>query len=330
MTYSSNAEKQTPSNHTEVAAPFEPQNMIKCNRFAQALRVSLIKVSRRQEKSNGYFKAMLFIVFDIDTAFFPRANCWVIMFSDKQSGAQNSQGSDLETHHRKESSIEYEVEDDEKAHEQSSRMPAALNHQAEIYRPSRDGNGHHCAATHFVAAAVSKPKLKDLLVYGRPGRPLEPYTHLIVRFTLEAGMASSSWATREGQSLSTMGQLLLAVIFTRAKVAAMAELQVLSQLIFAHNTEVDLDQPAPAGAFNTQVAKDFFPHRRGRCGTASSGSRMELVPADPDISRMYEVQELDGNWTRRSRYTIDSKDIGQVRWYQRPDGTFFAKRLPSG
>lgn len=56
----------------------------------------------------------------------------------------------------------------------------------------------------------------------------------------------------------------------------------------------------------------------------------ELVPADPDISRMYEVQELDGNWTRRSRYTINSGDIGQVRWYQRPDGTFFAKRLPSG
>lgn len=56
----------------------------------------------------------------------------------------------------------------------------------------------------------------------------------------------------------------------------------------------------------------------------------ELVPADPDISRMYEVQELDGNWTRRSRYTIDSKDIGQVLWYQRPDATFFAKRLPSG
>ncbi|KFY98052.1 hypothetical protein V498_01693 [Pseudogymnoascus sp. VKM F-4517 (FW-2822)] len=97
------------------------------------------------------------------------------------------------------------------------------------------------------------------------------------------------------------------------------------------NTEVDLDQLSPAaGASNTQAAKDFFAHHRGRCGTASSGSRMELVPADPDISRMYEVQELDGNWTRRSRYTIDSKDIGQVRWYQRTDGTFFAKRLPSG
>ncbi|KFY11365.1 hypothetical protein V491_07236 [Pseudogymnoascus sp. VKM F-3775] len=87
---------------------------------------------------------------------------------------------------------------------------------------------------------------------------------------------------------------------------------------------------ATAGAFNSPAAKEFSAHRRGRCGTASSGSRMEMVPADPDISRMYEVQELDGNWTRRSRYTIDSKDIGQVRWYQRPDGTFFAKRLPSG
>lgn len=56
----------------------------------------------------------------------------------------------------------------------------------------------------------------------------------------------------------------------------------------------------------------------------------DLAPADPDIARMYEVQELDGNWTRRNRYTIDSGDIGQVRWYQRPDGTFFAKRLPTG
>jgi hypothetical protein len=56
----------------------------------------------------------------------------------------------------------------------------------------------------------------------------------------------------------------------------------------------------------------------------------ELVPADTDPGRMYEVQELDGNWTRRSRFTIDSGDIGTVRWYQRSDGSFFAKRLPSG
>ncbi len=56
----------------------------------------------------------------------------------------------------------------------------------------------------------------------------------------------------------------------------------------------------------------------------------ELAPADPDIARMYEVQELDGNWTKRNRYTIDSGDIGKIRWFQRPDGSFFAKRLPSG
>lgn len=56
----------------------------------------------------------------------------------------------------------------------------------------------------------------------------------------------------------------------------------------------------------------------------------ELAPADGDISRMYEVQELDGNWTRRNRFTIDSGEIGKVRWFQRPDGSFFAKRLPTG
>lgn len=56
----------------------------------------------------------------------------------------------------------------------------------------------------------------------------------------------------------------------------------------------------------------------------------ELVPADGDISRIYEVQELDGNWTRRNRYTIDSGEIGKIRWFQRPDGSFFAKRLPTG
>ena len=56
----------------------------------------------------------------------------------------------------------------------------------------------------------------------------------------------------------------------------------------------------------------------------------ELAPADGDVGRMYEVQELDGNWTRRNRFTIDSGDIGPIRWFQRPDGSFFAKRLPTG
>ncbi|KFY12231.1 hypothetical protein V492_04009 [Pseudogymnoascus sp. VKM F-4246] len=201
----------------------------------------------------------------------------------------------------------------------------------------------------LAGAAASRPRSKGrgLNVYGR----LELYPHLSVMILSPADVGImalvvfSRWATREGQSLSTMGQLPLAAIFTRAKAAVMAELQVLSLFILAQtvskkqrltldccsNMEIDADQLSPAaGAFNTQAVKDISAHRRGRCGTVSSGSRMELVPADPDISRMYEVQELDGNWTRRSRYTIDSKDIGQVRWYQRPDGTFFAKRLPSG
>lgn len=56
----------------------------------------------------------------------------------------------------------------------------------------------------------------------------------------------------------------------------------------------------------------------------------ELKPADDDVKRMYQVQELDGNWTMRNRFTIDSGEIGKIRWFQRPDGSFFAKRLPTG
>lgn len=76
-------------------------------------------------------------------------------------------------------------------------------------------------------------------MYGLPGLPESHPHHLsIVDLPLEdvdvpSGMASSSWATKEGQSLSTMGQLPLAVIFTRARAAAMAELQVLSSFILA-------------------------------------------------------------------------------------------------
>ncbi|KFY83885.1 hypothetical protein V500_09814 [Pseudogymnoascus sp. VKM F-4518 (FW-2643)] len=221
----------------------------------------------------------------------------------------------------------------------------------------------------LAGAAVSRPKSRGLLVYGRPGRPPEPYPHLpFVEFTLDvdvgAGMASSSWATKEGQSLSTMGRLLLAAIFTRAKDAAMAELQVLSPSSL-HSPSIK--RTTANFELLQQYGSRFGPTLTGGCIQYPGGQRFicppqgpmwngqqwvtngptkaehiaaikdkadtrpqELVPADRDISRMYEVQELDGNWTRRSRYTIDSKDIGEVRWYQRPDGTFFAKRLPSG
>jgi hypothetical protein len=56
----------------------------------------------------------------------------------------------------------------------------------------------------------------------------------------------------------------------------------------------------------------------------------EMKPADPDPLRMYWVREQDGTWTQRNLLTINSGDIGQVRWYAQSDGVFYAVRLPSG
>lgn len=51
----------------------------------------------------------------------------------------------------------------------------------------------------------------------------------------------------------------------------------------------------------------------------------DFKPADPDPSRYYYVRELDGNWTQRNRFTIDSMDC---RWYVTDEGWFYAVRLP--
>ncbi len=51
----------------------------------------------------------------------------------------------------------------------------------------------------------------------------------------------------------------------------------------------------------------------------------DFKPADDDKSRFYWVRELDGNWTQRSRATIDH--IG-CRWYITDSGVFYAVRLP--
>lgn len=53
----------------------------------------------------------------------------------------------------------------------------------------------------------------------------------------------------------------------------------------------------------------------------------EMKPADDDKFRFYWVRELDNTWSQRNRLTIDSGDIGDVRWYAK-DGTFYAVRLP--
>ncbi|KFY41619.1 hypothetical protein V494_02889 [Pseudogymnoascus sp. VKM F-4513 (FW-928)] len=189
------------------------------------------------------------------------------------------------------------------------------------------GQGPKCIWT---PRAVSPPLCYDTLpggcgCYG--GRGIQQMGNQGGPIIINNGPVATGGHLHQGQSCGHGG---IASAFIIYSCAACLKKQRLT-LDCCSNMEIDADQLSPAaGAFNTQAVKDISAHRRGRCGTASSGSRMELVPADPDISRMYEVQELDGNWTRRSRYTIDSKDIGQVRWYQRPDGTFFAKRLPSG
>lgn len=52
----------------------------------------------------------------------------------------------------------------------------------------------------------------------------------------------------------------------------------------------------------------------------------DMKPSDNNPDRFYQVQELDGSWTRRNRRTID-EHLGSIRWYQRPDGTWFVVRL---
>ncbi|KAI1429337.1 hypothetical protein F5Y12DRAFT_710244 [Xylaria sp. FL1777] len=51
-----------------------------------------------------------------------------------------------------------------------------------------------------------------------------------------------------------------------------------------------------------------------------------MKPADDDNSRMYWCRELDGQWTSRSRFSLDR--MGNFRWYVTENGVFYAKMLP--
>ncbi|SPO02782.1 uncharacterized protein DNG_05457 [Cephalotrichum gorgonifer] len=53
----------------------------------------------------------------------------------------------------------------------------------------------------------------------------------------------------------------------------------------------------------------------------------DFQPASTYPSKMYYCRELDGNWTLRTRYAIDK--MGEWRWYQTPEGAFYAVRLPN-
>ncbi|RDW59575.1 hypothetical protein BP6252_12662 [Coleophoma cylindrospora] len=50
----------------------------------------------------------------------------------------------------------------------------------------------------------------------------------------------------------------------------------------------------------------------------------EMQPADPDKLRVYWVRELDDTWTQRNRATIDSGDLGRIKWYSMSPGIFYA------
>ncbi|RDW65296.1 hypothetical protein BP5796_09988 [Coleophoma crateriformis] len=50
----------------------------------------------------------------------------------------------------------------------------------------------------------------------------------------------------------------------------------------------------------------------------------EMQPADPDKLRVYWVRELDNTWTQRNRATIDSGDLGRIKWFSMSPGIFYA------
>lgn len=59
-----------------------------------------------------------------------------------------------------------------------------------------------------------------------------------------------------------------------------------------------------------------------------ASKKQDMKPSDDDPFRLYWVRELDDTWTQRNRLTIDSGDIGEIRWYV-TDGVFYAARLPA-
>ncbi|TGO62367.1 hypothetical protein BCON_0020g00400 [Botryotinia convoluta] len=48
-----------------------------------------------------------------------------------------------------------------------------------------------------------------------------------------------------------------------------------------------------------------------------ASKKQDMKPSDDDPFRMYWVRELDDTWTQRNRMTIDSGDIGEIRFQGR-------------
>jgi len=50
-------------------------------------------------------------------------------------------------------------------------------------------------------------------------------------------------------------------------------------------------------------------------------------PGDPNPDLYYWVRERDDTWTQRDRRTIDSGQLGDIRWYTQGPGLYYAERL---
>jgi len=68
-------------------------------------------------------------------------------------------------------------------------------------------------------------------------------------------------------------------------------------------------------------------HMQNTALRSDTSRDVEIAPADSDPQKWYSVVELDGNITQRTRYTIDSGDIGKVRWFVGQDSRWYAQRL---
>ncbi|KAI1437762.1 hypothetical protein GGR50DRAFT_699385 [Xylaria sp. CBS 124048] len=65
---------------------------------------------------------------------------------------------------------------------------------------------------------------------------------------------------------------------------------------------------------------------QARAARGKMNEPQDMKPADDDISRMYWARETDGEWTVRTRYSLDR--CGNFRWYVTESGIFYAVILP--
>lgn len=82
------------------------------------------------------------------------------------------------------------------------------------------------------------------------------------------------------------------------------------------------------GSYQCTLAGPSRAQQEAMIHARSDNRPQDMAPSDPDPWRFYTVKELDGGITSRNRFTIDSGEIGKVRWYQTVDGVFYAVVIP--